>query len=73
MILLLGVNHKTAPLAVREKIFSGCQEENNLLISEFTEEEVYEAISQMEHNKAPGPDGFPQSFTNTFGISSKMI
>jgi glutamyl-tRNA reductase len=31
MILLLGVNHKTAPLAVREKIFAGCHEENNLL------------------------------------------
>src|SRR4030066_92607 len=31
MILLLGVNHKTAPLAVREKIFAGCQEEINLL------------------------------------------
>ncbi len=31
MILLLGVNHKTAPLAVREKIFAGCQEESNLL------------------------------------------
>jgi hypothetical protein len=34
-------------------------EENNLLTKAFTEEEVCEAISQMEHNKAPGSDGFP--------------
>jgi glutamyl-tRNA reductase len=31
MIVLIGLNHKTAPLAVREKIFAGCQEEKNLL------------------------------------------
>ena len=36
--------------------------ENNILISPFTEEEVFEAISQMEHNKALGPDGFPAEF-----------
>ena len=28
--------------------------------------EVYEAISQMELNKAPGPDGFPAEFYKTF-------
>lgn len=33
MIVLIGLNHKTAPLAVREKIFAGCQEENDLLSS----------------------------------------
>ena len=43
------------------------EEENNILIANFTMEEVHEAISQMEHNKAPGPDGFPWSFTNIFG------
>ena len=37
-------------------------EENGILTAPFTEEEVYEAISQMEHNKAPGPDGFPAEF-----------
>jgi hypothetical protein len=37
-------------------------EENNLLIRSFTEEEVREAVFQMEHNKAPGPDGFPAEF-----------
>ena len=30
MIVLIGVNHKTAPLAVREKIFAGCEEEKDL-------------------------------------------
>jgi glutamyl-tRNA reductase len=33
MIVLIGLNHKTAPLAVREKIFAGCQEEKNLFSS----------------------------------------
>ena len=28
--------------------------------------EVYDAISQMELNKAPGPDGFPVEFYKTF-------
>jgi hypothetical protein len=37
-------------------------EENNLLIQPFSEEEVREAIFQMEHNKAPSPDGFPTEF-----------
>lgn len=31
MIILIGLNHKTAPLAVRERLFAGCEEENNLL------------------------------------------
>lgn len=33
MIVLIGLNHKTAPLAVREKIFAGCQEKKDLLSS----------------------------------------
>src|SRR5664280_2252112 len=33
MIVLIGLNHKTAPLAVRERIFAGCQEEKDLLSS----------------------------------------
>jgi hypothetical protein len=40
--------------------------ENNLLTDEYSEEEVRKAIFQMEHNKAPGPDGFPAEFNQTF-------
>ena len=32
----------------------------------FTEAEVREAIFQMEHNKAPGPDGFLAEFYQAF-------
>jgi hypothetical protein len=38
------------------------QAENAILTAPFTEEEVKAAIFQMEHNKAPGPDGFPAEF-----------
>ena len=43
------------------------QEENNILTADFLVKEVYEAISQMELNKAPGPDGFLLSFIRHFG------
>jgi hypothetical protein len=36
--------------------------ENELLVADFTEKEVREAVFQMKHNKAPGPDGFPAEF-----------
>ena len=42
------------------------QEENDVLVSEFTEDEVREAVFQLEHNKAPGPDGFPAEFYEVF-------
>jgi hypothetical protein len=32
----------------------------------FTETEVKEALFQMEHNKAPRPDGFPVEFYQVF-------
>jgi hypothetical protein len=38
------------------------EEENDVLVAEFTEAEVREAVFQMEHNKAPRPDGFPAEF-----------
>jgi hypothetical protein len=41
-------------------------EENDLLTAEYSEEEVRKAIFQMKHNKAPGPDGFPAEFYQTF-------
>jgi len=31
MIVLTGLNHKTASVAVREKIFAGCREKKDLL------------------------------------------
>jgi hypothetical protein len=42
------------------------EEENRILIEEFTDEEVKKAIFQMEHNKAPGPNGFQAEFYQTF-------
>ena len=41
-------------------------EENHKLTKEFTMEEVKCAIFQMEHKKAPGPDGFPAEFYQVF-------
>jgi hypothetical protein len=46
-------------------------EEKDILISPFTEDEVFEAISSMEHNKAPGPDGFPTEFYQKFWLVIK--
>ena len=40
--------------------------ENEAFVERFTEEEVRKAIFQMEHNKAPGPDGFPAEFYQAF-------
>ena len=40
--------------------------ENEHLTQDFQESEVREAIFQMEHNKAPGPDGFPAEFYQVF-------
>ena len=41
-------------------------EENGFLIAPFMEEDIKKAIFQMEHNKAPGPDGFPTEFYQNF-------
>jgi hypothetical protein len=41
-------------------------EENDILTADFTVEEVYEAIMNMEKNKAPEPDGFLLEFYQTF-------
>ena len=40
--------------------------ENEYLTDVFTEFEVRAAIFQMEHNKAPCPDGFPPEFYQVF-------
>jgi hypothetical protein len=41
-------------------------EENNFLTAPYSEEEVRKAVFMMEHNKAPGPDGFPAEFYQSF-------
>jgi predicted mannosyl-3-phosphoglycerate phosphatase (HAD superfamily) len=40
--------------------------ENDLLVKDYSMEEVHEAISQMECNKSPGPVRFPAEFYQTF-------
>jgi hypothetical protein len=40
--------------------------ENSILTTEFSEEEVHDAIMQMEKYKATGPDSFPAEFYLTF-------
>jgi len=42
------------------------EEENEVFVAPFSEEEVKMAIFDMEHNKAPGPDGFPAEFYQFF-------
>jgi hypothetical protein len=52
--------------SMREDIPQITPIENDLLVAEFSEKEVREAIFQMKHNKAPGPDGFPAEFYQVF-------
>jgi hypothetical protein len=52
--------------SIREDIPQVTPLENDLLTVEFSENEVREAIFQMKHNKAPGPDGFPAEFYQVF-------
>ena len=47
--------------------------ENEDLVKHFTEEEVKEALFQMEKNKAAGPDSIPLNSTRIVGALSKMI
>jgi hypothetical protein len=38
------------------------EEENEVLTAPFSEEEIKTTVFDMEHNKPPGPDGFPAEF-----------
>jgi hypothetical protein len=40
--------------------------ENSLLITDYSMEEIPKAIFQMEHNKSSGPDGFSADFYQHF-------
>jgi len=42
------------------------EEENEVLVAPFSEEEVKLAVLDMKQNKAPGPDGFPAEFYQIF-------
>ena len=61
-----------SPLAMdesrREDIPQVTDDEKEKLIANFSFNEIWEAIFQMDHNKAPGPDGFPAEFYQAFGI-----
>jgi hypothetical protein len=46
-------------------------QENAVLSAPYTEEEIRKAVFQVEHNKAPGPDGFPAEFYQTFRDTRK--
>ena len=58
---------------LRHDIPQVSEEENEVLVAPFSEEEVKMTIFDMEYNKAPGPDGFPQNFINSFGMLSSKI
>jgi hypothetical protein len=45
-----------------EDIVQVSQVENDLIIRPFTCDEIQEAVFQMEHNKAPSPNGFSVEF-----------
>lgn len=44
------------------KLHNVGDEQNKLLISEITDEEIKKAILHLKPNKAPGPDGFPSEW-----------
>ena len=51
---------------LRHDIPQVSEEENEVLVAPFSEEEVKMAIFDMEHNKAPGLDYFPVEFYQFF-------
>jgi len=47
------------------------QSENEFLTASFTEKEIRDAIFDMEHNKAPSPDGFPAEIFSILGCHQR--
>jgi hypothetical protein len=59
---------------IRDNIPQVTEGENEKLTKPFCEEEVKNAIFDMEHNKAPGPNGFPKVATNKLlEVAHKVI
>jgi hypothetical protein len=52
-------NSFTLDESINQYIPQVSSQENNLLIVDFSESEIKEAIFSMKHNKAPDPYGFP--------------
>ena len=59
----------------RDGITQISEEENEILVAAFLESEDRHAVFPMEHNKAPGPDGFRAEFYQVFWevIKSDLI
>ncbi len=51
MIALVGLNHRTAPLAVRERLFAGCQERENILADLLAQDGVREILHLSTCNR----------------------
>jgi hypothetical protein len=66
---LFGTSQENG-LTLNESMVEGVPQltisEREELMAEFTKKEVRDAIFQMKHNKAPGPDGFPAEFFQIF-------
>jgi hypothetical protein len=56
----------------RDDIVQISLDENEKLLVVITEQEVKEAVFQMKHNKAPGPDDFPVEFYQIFWETIKV-
>jgi hypothetical protein len=56
----------------RDDIVQISPDENEKLLVVITEQEVKEAVFQMKHNKAPGPDDFPVEFYQIFWETIKV-
>lgn len=51
MIALVGLNHRTAPLAVRERLFAGCQEREDILADLLAADGVREILHLSTCNR----------------------
>jgi hypothetical protein len=66
-------NHFSMMEEINSDIPQVSVDESNILTAEFIEEEVKEAIMQMEHNKAPDLMDFMQNFIRSSGVLLKKV